>query len=75
MKANLMVYSESSLNLIGLGPKDMASLGGMTSFVRLLQRIIIVPDGLKKSANIQGGLIFRELGLEKFHCTSNGIPC
>jgi hypothetical protein len=42
---------------------------GVAGFVRLLlQRI--VREGLKKSADIQGGPVFLGCGLEKFHCSN-----
>jgi hypothetical protein len=39
----------------------------------ILQRI--VQQGLKKSDDIQGELVFRGSGLEKFHCSQGSSTC
>jgi hypothetical protein len=55
------------------GTKKYGRFGGMAGFVRLLlQRI--VRHGLKKSADIQGELVFWGSGLERFRCTFDWIP-
>jgi hypothetical protein len=52
------------------GTKKYGRYRGVAGFVRLLlQRI--VKQGLKKSADFQGGPVFWGFGLEKFHCISS----
>jgi hypothetical protein len=54
--------------LTSTGTKIIGRFRGVAGFVRLhLQRI--VKQGLKKSADIQGGTIFWGCSLEKFHCS------
>jgi hypothetical protein len=53
--------------LASTGTRKYGRSRGVAGFVRLLlQRI--VHEGLKKSADIQGGPVFWGSGLEKFHC-------
>jgi hypothetical protein len=51
------IFSETSLNRPALGPKKYGRFRGVAGFLRLpLQRI--VRQGLKNSADIQGGPVF-----------------
>jgi hypothetical protein len=59
-------YSEISLNLPALGPKNLVGLNGWP----ILWDFRIVRQGLKKSAYIQGRLVFWGCSLEEFHCVS-----
>jgi hypothetical protein len=54
--------------------KKYGRFRGMADFVRLRLRRNVW-EGLKKSADIQGGPVFWGSGLEKFHCTINQSYC
>jgi hypothetical protein len=71
-KKNPHVYTVKLPKPARTGTRKYGRFRGVVGFVRLhLQRIVC--QGLKKSANIQGGPVFWGSGLEKFHCTTNSL--